>query len=154
MKILTIINDKLITRPAERLRKRLIDLADMDRARKEFNKKISHYSNADMVLTTEQEAIIFAQCIQLQFLKSPSSAVFSELDDFKVEKKNNIFVVSGEYEAQNSYGGLKREQFQIQLLHQDDTWAYYVDGKMATRIMRGIYISIMIILGSIIFISI
>lgn len=135
----------------EEHRKNLISKVNQEKVKKDFNKRLSKYHDDGIVLTTEQEAILFAQCIQLQFLKSPNSAVFSDFDEFNVEIKDDVYTVSGNYEAQNSYGGMRHDYFQISVQRTEDSWQYTVTSAAAKKSLIVLSITMIIIIGLIIF---
>ena len=72
-----------------------------------FIKKKEEYEN----LIERDEAALFAQCLELQVLKSPASAVFPGFDEMVVNGSNGHYSVSGFVDSQNSYGASMRSQF-------------------------------------------
>ena len=73
----------------------------------QFTKKRFEYSN----LTERDEAALFAQCVELQILKAPASAVFPSFEEMLVNGSNGNYSVSGFVDSQNSYGATIRSNF-------------------------------------------
>ena len=94
-----------------------------ERAEAEYKKRIEAFNSDGVTATEEQEAIIFAQSVRLQFLKSPSTAKFPEISDFKVTKnEEGIYAVTGYVDAQNSYGATARDNFTVMAKKDNGKW--------------------------------
>ena len=154
MNIFSKVKGIFLDKPTKILKKQLIENVNFELANATYTKKLLDYPDKGKNLTAEQKAIIFAQCVQLQFLKSPSSAIFPEFDEFKVEKQDNTYIVSGYYDAENSYGGMGRDIFKINLINLNDLYEYTVDEDIVLKMVYTMYITVAIILGMIILVTI
>lgn len=141
-----------IAKQAQALHSSLTQKVDIIRARAEFHKRLAACTEEGRILTQDQEAILFAQSVQLQFLKSPQTAIFPDIDEFSIETKDDNLIVSGHVDAQNSYGGMMRDKFQIMVSFTADGWEYRVDPMIALKTVCVGYISAVIILILIIFV--
>ncbi len=82
----------------------------------QFLKKKEEYDN----LIERDEAALFAQCLELQVLKAPASAVFPGFDEMAVNGSGGHYSVSGFVDSQNSYGATIRSQFTYNIEKDDN----------------------------------
>ena len=73
----------------------------------QFSKRKAEYDN----LTERDEAALFAQCVELQVLKAPATAIFPAFDEMVVNGSDGHYSVSGFVDSQNSYGASIRSNF-------------------------------------------
>lgn len=73
----------------------------------QFTKKSAEYQN----LSERDAAALFAQCLEMQVLKSPATAIFPTLDEMVVNGSNGHYSVSGFVDSQNSYGATIRSTY-------------------------------------------
>lgn len=73
----------------------------------QFCKKRAEYPG----IIERDEAALFAQCVELQVLKAPATAVFPAFDEMVVNGSNGHYSVSGFVDSQNSYGAVIRTNY-------------------------------------------
>ena len=73
----------------------------------QYSKKRADYGD----LIERDEAALFAQCIELQVLKAPATAVFPGFDEMVINGSNGRYSVSGFVDSQNSYGATIRGNY-------------------------------------------
>ena len=131
----------------------LLKKVDNDKMNKELEKAKATHQDGE--LTVEQEAILFAQCIEKKSLKSPSQAVFPAFDEFEVTKnEDGTFLVAGYVDAPNSYGATTRGNFKFLVTNRNGRWEYAVsEAEIKTSVITTTIISIVvcaIIIGAIV----
>lgn len=70
-----------------------------------------------------EEAILFAQAVELQLLKSPQSAVFPTADQFKISESDGVYRISAYVDSQNSYGASVRTPFIVNVKKENGEWS-------------------------------
>ena len=129
--------DVLNTKLAKQIEGISLDKVDAEKAYRDFNKKMAELSD-NSIITKSQEAVLFAQCVHMQFLKSPSQAKFPDFDDFKVEEENGTYTVTGYVDAPNSYGAVTRGKVKIHLSYINGKWKYLADPEEIANTVYGI----------------
>ena len=81
----------------------------------QFCKKMVDYEN----LTERDEVALFAQCVELQVLKAPATAVFPSFDEMVVNGSTGRYSVSGFVDSQNSYGAVIRSTYTYNIVKDD-----------------------------------
>ena len=92
-------------------------------AQYEYNKKVAEFIEKGRVPTLLEEAILFAQAVQLQVLISPSSAVFPPLHQFSVKLENGVYTVTGFVDSQNTHGAMLRTTFTLNVEKHGNIWS-------------------------------
>jgi hypothetical protein len=77
----------------------------------QYQRRVKEYEQNGILLSESDKAALFAQCIELQVLKTPSSAVFPPLNEMRVSGSDGRYTVSGYVDSQNSYGAMIRTNY-------------------------------------------
>ena len=88
-----------------------------------YQKKVAKFTETGETLTEEQEAILFAQSVYMQFINAPQSAVFPPFEDFTVKGSNGNYTISGCVEAKNLYGGPVNMNFKFKVVKKNGVWS-------------------------------
>ena len=91
-------------------------------AQVQFSKKKAELEAAGQTLSERDEAALFAQCVELQVLKAPATAVFPPLNEMVVQGSDGKFSVSGFVDSQNSYGATIRSNYTYNIEKTEGTW--------------------------------
>lgn len=132
-------------------REQMLKKVNLSYANKAYNEKLEKHTDQGAELTQEQKAVLFAQAVELQFLKSPTGAVFPGLDDYIVQQNGDQYIVSGYCDAPNSYGAMTRCNFKQIVVWTDNGWVYEPDPEAVKNTALGAWLVIaffaLIILG-------
>jgi len=85
----------------------------------QFKKRLSEYTQP---LDERSQAALFAQCVELQVLKAPASAVFPSFDEMVVNGRDGHYSVSGFVDSQNSYGATIRSNYTYNVEKTETGW--------------------------------
>ena len=92
-------------------------------AQYDFKKILEKYRKEHGEPTEEIEAMLFAQAVALQTLKSPASAQFCDLEQMTITRETNgSYIVSGFVDSQNSYGASIRNPFTLTVFKDETEW--------------------------------
>lgn len=94
-----------------------------NQAQYDYSKKLAEFTEKNGNITERDEAILFAQSVELQLLKAPQTAIFPPIEAFSVEKNENGYKVSGYVDSQNSYGASVRTPFTLNVAKNGDSWS-------------------------------
>ena len=106
------------------------------RAEIAFKKKMRSCQQRGEVLSESMEAALFAQCVELQKLKAPATAVFPDLDEMIVIGGDGRYEVSGYVDSQNASGVMIRENFTFNVEKTGDSWG--CDEQLAKASVSGL----------------
>ena len=148
MKIVENIKQKLegynsVEKRYERLKNNILN----QKARKEYLKIIKNYYQ-DIEISEKEEAIIFTQAYKVLNLKNPSAAKFPELDEYEIEKNDNVYKISGYTDCTNSYGAQVREKYSLEVLKKDNEWSCITNTGLKSLI--GIIIILLLVFSPVI----
>ena len=94
-----------------------------NQAQFEFSKRLAQFTEQNGSISERDEAILFAQAVELQLLKAPQTAVFPPLEQFNVAENAGSYKVSGCVDSQNSYGASVRTPFTINVNKSGGSWS-------------------------------
>ena len=88
----------------------------------QFSKKKKEMEEQGTQLSERDEAALFAQCVELQVLKAPATAVFPTFEEMVVNGSSGSYSVSGFVDSQNSYGATIRSNYTYNIEKVDGKW--------------------------------
>ncbi len=94
-----------------------------NQAQYEFSRKVAEFVEKNGIIGEREEAILFAQSVEMQLLKAPQTAVFPPLEQFNVIGGNGNYKISGFVDSQNSYGASIRTPFSMNVNKNTGMWA-------------------------------
>ena len=94
-----------------------------NQAQYEFSKRLAQFVEVNGSITEKDEAILYAQALELQLLKAPQTAVFPAMEQFNVQYNNGSYKVSGYVDSQNSYGASIRTPFTVNINKNSGSWS-------------------------------
>lgn len=94
-----------------------------DQAQLEFSRRLAQFVEAYGSITERQEAILFAQSVELQLLKAPQTARFPSFENYNVSENDGHYKISGYVDSQNSYGASIRTPFTINAFKTGGSWS-------------------------------
>jgi len=94
-----------------------------NQAQFEFSKRLATYIEQNGSITEREEAILYAQALEMQLLKAPQTAVFPSMEQFNVIENNGSYKVSGFVDSQNSYGATIRTPFTMNVNKNGGSWS-------------------------------
>lgn len=84
----------------------------------QFKKRLNEYGELD----ERSQAALFAQCVELQVLKAPATAIFPSFDEMVVNGSDGHYSVSGFVDSQNSYGAIIRSNYTYNVEKTETGW--------------------------------
>lgn len=125
-KLLEKVDDVSESEPVQEVKKektKVVANEDLtNRAQFAFNKKLEEIKASAVEVDDMVEAKLFAQAVELQLLKTPATAQFCALDEMTVTVNDDIYVVRGYVDSQNSYGAMVRTPFTITVFKENGVW--------------------------------
>ena len=94
-----------------------------NQAQFEFSRRLAQFIEENGTISEKDEAILFAQSIEMQLLKAPQTAIFPSLEQFNVIENEGNYKVSGYVDSQNSYGASIRTPFTINVNKKGGSWS-------------------------------
>ncbi len=91
-------------------------------AQAEYNKRLAAYSKDGAFADERIQARLFAQAVMTLTLMTPSTAVFSELNETTVAENDGTYTVTGWVDVQNFFGAMIRTPFSMTVFKKDGMW--------------------------------
>lgn len=107
----------------------------------QYNKFLSEYTQNNSSPDEVIEAKLFARALEYITLKSPATAVFSDLNEMGIRLTTKGYEISGYVDAQNSYGAVIRTPFKFNVRKESGSWKVnttfiaQTSGKLATNLI-------------------
>ena len=115
-------------------------------AYKSYEKRIAELKETDVVIDEATEAKLFAISFQELLLVAPASAKFAPLEEISCVAENDVYIVSGYVDSQNSYGAMIRTPFSLKVKKTNGMWQSF-----AVNALSGKTIGIAIMIASAVF---
>lgn len=88
-----------------------------------YKKKVKQYEEQGKELNEAGQAALFAECVELQLLKAPATAVFPDFDEMVIQGQNGHYTVSAFVDAQNSNGAMIRTNYTLTVEKNGEQWS-------------------------------
>ena len=88
-----------------------------------YKKKVKQYVEQGKELSEAEEAALFAECVELQLLKAPATAIFPDFDEMVIQGQNGHYSVSAFVDAQNSNGAMIRTNYTLTVEKNGEQWS-------------------------------